>query len=192
MGSRRWSARGLTLIEMMIVVVIVGVLAMLAVAGYRRWVRSSYVNEAQDMVTGIRNAEESFAAENGAYLDVSGCLGQNCTYPLQQPGASKTAWGGPCGWCKNPTVGWSGLNVHSDAPVIFGYAVIADAAQSPSARVGVKTVNGKALDVTQMGVNGSPWYFIEADANVSGDNAQFMHVYGMSGTSTVYVDEEGN
>jgi prepilin-type N-terminal cleavage/methylation domain-containing protein len=183
--------RGVTLIEAMIVVVIIGVLALLAVVAYRRWIRTSYVAEGTGMVSNIRNAEESFCAENGAYLDVSGTLGKGFTYPLTTPGASMTAWGGPCGTCKNPNVGWSALNVSSAAPVIFGYSVIADQANPPSSRIPAITVNGSVLNYSAMN-NGAPWYFIEADANISGDNTSYVHVYGMSGTNTIFVDGEGN
>jgi prepilin-type N-terminal cleavage/methylation domain-containing protein len=190
MGSSRRS-RGFTLIEAMIVVIIVGVVATLAVVAYRRWVRSSYVAEAQNVVANIRSAEESFASENTGYLDVTGCLGAGCTYPLQHPSNIKTQWGGACGWCKNPATGWNALTVNPNAPVIFGYSVIADQAQPPSARVPTVTVNGQPLDLSAMN-NGAPWYFVEADANVSGDGVNFTHVYGMSGTNTIYVDGDGN
>jgi prepilin-type N-terminal cleavage/methylation domain-containing protein len=190
MGLRRRS-RGVTIIEAMIVVAIVGVLAMLAIVAYRRWVRSAFLAEGQDMVSNIRTAEESYIAENGVYLDVSGCLGAGCSYPLQAPSNVKTAWGGACSWCKNPATGWNGLTVHPDGPVIFGYSVIADQPTPPSTRVGVKMVNGQAIDMTAMG-NGAPWYFVEADANVSGDGTHFTYVYGMSGTNQLFVDGEGN
>ena len=190
MSSLRPS-HGFTLIEAMIVVVLVGILAMLAVAGYQRWVRTSYVGEAQDMVSNIRSAEESFASENGTYLDVTKCIGAGCTYPLQHPGSSKTAWGGACGWCTNPTAGWGGLTVTSNAPVTFGYSVIADQAITPAGRGVAVTIGGKALDLTAMS-NGAPWFFIEADANISGDATNFTHVYGMSGTNAIFVDGEGN
>ena len=190
MSSLRRSL-GFTLIEAMIVVAVAGVLAMLAVLAYSHWVRSSFVGEAQYMVSNIRTAEEAFASENGAYLDVTNCIGAGCTYPLQHPSNSKTAWGGACGWCTNPTVGWNGLNVVAAAPVIFGYSVIADQAATPSARGVAVTIGGKALDLTAMS-NGAPWYFIEADANISGDNKNFTHVYGMSGTNAIFIDGEGN
>jgi type IV pilus assembly protein PilA len=190
MVSRRHS-RGLTLVEMLIVVAIVGVLAMLAVVGYRRWVRSAFLVEGQDMVSNIRTAEEAFYAENGAYLDVTSNLGVGYTYPLQHPSNVKTAWGGPCGWCTKPATGWNGLAVHPNGPVIFGYSVIADQTTTAGTRVGAKSVNGTTLDLTAMN-NGAPWYFVEADANVSGDGVNFTHVYGMSGTNTIYVDGDGN
>jgi prepilin-type N-terminal cleavage/methylation domain-containing protein len=184
-------ARGFTLIEAMIVVVVIGILALLAVVAYQHWVRTSYVTEAQDVVTNIRTAEEAFISENGTYLDVSGAVGAGHTYPLANPGQSKTAWGGPCGGCIAPGTGnWNGLNVSPGAPVIFGYAVVADQAKSPATRLGTVTVNGKALDMTALS-KGAPWYFIEADANISGDGTNFTHVYGMSATNTLYIDGEG-
>ena len=186
----------MTLIEAMIVVVIVGVLAMLAVVAYRRWVRSSYLSEGQDMVSNIRVAEEAFAAENSVYLDVSGGLGTGHTYPLTTPTSSKTIWGGACGSCPNQKsdgtpITWASLNVQSSAPVIFGYAVIADQAVSPSTRVGTIKVNGQTLDYSAM-ANGAPWFFVEADANISGDGASYTRVYGMSWTNRIFVDGDGN
>jgi prepilin-type N-terminal cleavage/methylation domain-containing protein len=190
MGPHR-RARGFTLIEAMIVVVVVGILATLAIVAYQHWVKTSYVAEAQDVVTNIRTAEEGFFGENGTYLDVSGAVGAGHSYPLIHPGASKTAWGGACGGCTSPGTGnWNGLNVNPGAPVIFGYSVIADQAKAPTARLGTITVNGQPLDMTAMS-NGAPWYFIEADANISGDNVNFTHVYGMSGTNRLFIDGEG-
>jgi len=184
---------GFTLIEAMIVVAIIGILSALGVVAYTHWVRTSYVTEAQGMVSNIRTAEEAFVSENGAYLDVSGSLGSGHSYPLQTPGAKVTAWGGACGWCRNPTAGWNALTVQANAPVIFGYSVIAPdqtPPESPSSRIGTITINGATLDYSSMN-NGAPWYFIEADANVSGDGVNYMHVYGMSGTNAIYVDGEG-
>ena len=71
------------------------------------------------MVSNIRTCEESFFAENGGYLDVSGCLGTNCSYPSQAPGKFAQAWGGPCGWCTNPATGWSGLSVAPQRPPLL-------------------------------------------------------------------------
>jgi prepilin-type N-terminal cleavage/methylation domain-containing protein len=190
MGCHR-HRRGFTLIEAMIVVAVVGILAVLAVVAYQRWVKTSFVAEGQDMVTHIRSAEEAFYGENGAYLDVSGNVGDGFSYPLPHPANSKTAWGGPCTGCTSPGTGnWNGLNVTSAAPVIFGYSVVADQAKAPGTRLPGITVNGATLDMTAMGT-GAPWYFVEADANISGDKVNYVHVYGMSGTNTLYVDGEG-
>jgi prepilin-type N-terminal cleavage/methylation domain-containing protein len=183
-------ARGFTLMEMMTVVVMIGILAMIGAVAYRKYVRAAHVEEAQNIVISIRQAEEAFFAENGAYLDVSGDLGIGHTYPAQNPGAFVTAWGAPCSWCRNPNSGWDGLAVSPSAPVYYGYAVIADAAQTPTGRgVGPnQTYQGKPFDVTALGAGGKPWYFVEADGNLSGDGQSFTHVYGMSGMTQIFVD----
>lgn len=173
----------------MIVVVLVTILAMVAYVGYHRWVMSSALTEAQNMVTGIRTAEESFYAENGAYLDVTGGIGAGTTYPSQHPGAFKTAWGAPCGWCVKQ---WDQLAVSPDGPLFFGYSVVADSAVTPAGRGVAITVNGQAIDLSSM--NGRPWYAIEADGDTDGDG-KFSHVYAVSATgasSRIWVDGEGN
>ncbi len=177
-------------------VVIVGVLALLAVVGYRRMVRHSMITEGQDMVNNIRTSEQAFYGENGAYLSVTTGLGPPHDYPLPTPGSSKTAWGSTCGTCTNQNA-WLALNVQSNAPVAFGYSALAgDGVASIASGLvvnkwGAPSVGGTALNLAAL-TNGQPWYFIEADANVSGDGTSWTHVYGMSGTNQIYVDGDGN
>jgi prepilin-type N-terminal cleavage/methylation domain-containing protein len=184
-------ARAFTLIEAMIVAVIVSILAVLAIVAYRRWTYSSWVGEAQDMVANIRSAQESFYAENGSYLNVSGS--RTIFYPSQSPGAFKTDWNVP-GGCANCTLpnGWETLNVRPDGPVAFGYSVIAgDGVAVQASSIGTVTVNNQSLDYSKM-INSKPWYFVEAKGNISGDGVHFTYVYGMSGTNHIYIDHEGN
>jgi prepilin-type N-terminal cleavage/methylation domain-containing protein len=188
---RRAPSHGFSLIEVMIGVVIIGILAVLAVSAYRRWTYSSWVAEAQNMVANIRSSEEAFYAENSTYLNVSGS--RTVYFPAQNPGAFKTDWNVPggCSACTLPN-GWETLNVHPDGPVAFGYQVIAgDGVTTQASAIGNFTVNGQAFDYANM-VNGKPWYFVDAEGNVSGDGVNFTHVYGMSGTNQIYVDREGN
>ena len=91
---------GFTLIEAMIVVIIIGITATLAVVGYRKWVQTSHLSEATDMVSHIRSAEEAFRAENGVtYLPVSISIGPGYDYPCllytSHPGARRCPLGGP-------------------------------------------------------------------------------------------------
>jgi prepilin-type N-terminal cleavage/methylation domain-containing protein len=131
------SARGFSLIEMMATVVIVGILATVAVVGYKRWVRSAKVAEANSIITGIAAAQETYKAETGVYLNVSGTLDN--LYPAQTPGAFKTEWGGPCSTCLTP---WSRLSFQPHGAVTYGYATVASALAVPPDPGGVASGGG--------------------------------------------------
>ena len=59
---------GFTLIELMIVVIIVGILAALAIPLYSGFVKRAYSSEAKATVGGIRTAELVYKAEKGVFL----------------------------------------------------------------------------------------------------------------------------
>ena len=86
-------SRGFTLVELMIVVAIVGILATLAVVGYRKLVQSSHVSEATGMVQNIRVAQEGYHSETQRYANVSNSLADY--YPAAPQYEHVTAWGGP-------------------------------------------------------------------------------------------------
>jgi len=192
MGRNRRS-RGFTLIEAMIVAILVGVLAALAIFGVRRWIRYSRLGEAQNIVGNIRTSEEAFLSENGAYFDVSNAIGTGNTYPATNPGSFKTAWGASCTNCTSVNA-WKKLGVNPTAPVMFGYSVVAGpgavcATASACSVTNIKW-NGTTLNLAALDSSGKPWYFAEADANYSGDGVSFTRVYGMSGDNEIYVNDE--
>jgi type IV pilus assembly protein PilA len=181
---RRTRDRAFTLIEALIVSTIVGILAVLAVVGYRRWIQSSYLAEAQDMVSNIRSAEESFKAENGGYLPVSLGLGVGSDYPAATPGAFKTGWGAACDLkiCAKAN-SWKQLGVQTDAPVIFGYSVMADnGGKNAPPHILVQGVD-TALDK----LTGAPWYVVEADGDVKGSGS-FTRLFASSGNDQVFIN----
>jgi type II secretory pathway pseudopilin PulG len=121
-----------------------GVLAALAVAGYRKYVTAAGTSEAMAMVQLIRHAETTHKLGEDAqltYLGCSGCGAAGCApgagsltayYPMATPSSKKYTWeqaGHPDYQC------WRLLNVRTDGAVRFGYAVVAggpgDAVVSP-------------------------------------------------------------
>lgn len=69
--------KGFTLVELMVVVIIVGILAAVAVPLYRANVRRAMSTEGQALVGSIRTAERIYYVEHdtyGAWADVSGSI----------------------------------------------------------------------------------------------------------------------
>jgi prepilin-type N-terminal cleavage/methylation domain-containing protein len=189
---RRRRDRGFTLIEAMIVTLIVGILSVLAVVGYRKWVTSSRMMEAENMVSNIRSAEESFKSENGGYLAVSikyagsGTSVPTLDYPAATPSSFKTGWGAACASniCVKPN-SWKQLGVQPNGPVVYGYAVVAS--NDPSATPDDILVNG--ADKALTGLKGAPWYVVEADGDPLATGT-YTKIFGLSGNNELFINND--
>jgi type IV pilus assembly protein PilA len=184
-AKKRASSRGLTILELIAVIVIIAILAVLALIGYGRWIRSSKMTEAQNMIQKIRDAEERRKAETGSYLDVSNGLGVGNLYPKATPGKVSTQWGAQCTVCVSD---WANLAITPDGPVQFGYAVVAgDTTKTPGQKGVNVTIGGNA--VTFPNPTG-PWYIVEAMSDLDG-NGVFCTIIGTSWDNTLMIDNEG-
>jgi type IV pilus assembly protein PilA len=177
---------GFTLVELSVVVAIVGILAVLAVVGYRRVLTSAHTAEATHMVQAIRLAQEAYHAETQRYANLSPSLAS--TYPVPTaPPPAKTQWGAPCGAACNPGMDWSMLSVHADGPVMFGYATTAGRAGQPPNPPHVD-VEGNVVRFPEHPV--SDWFIIGARGDVDGNGVE-CRVYGSSFTNELFVDHDG-
>jgi type II secretory pathway pseudopilin PulG len=106
---------------MMIVVVILGILATIAIISFRKYAQHAKTSEVYAMLGDIRAKEEGYRAEFSQYCPVQG---QNLAGSTPQPAAapktdgSKTAWGAP-------SVAWQQLGFATHGPVYAGYVVAA-------------------------------------------------------------------
>jgi len=158
--NRRYPAsqRGFTLAELLIVIAMVGVMSALAVVGYRKYVNSARSSEAKSMIQGIRAAEEAYKSEMLLYL---GCSTQLDSYYPGPPVADvKRAWNQP-GHADYAC--WRQLNVQADAPVRFGYSVVAGSPGNTPPAVGVGFAKPPVWPA-QMADN--PWYVVHAAADL--------------------------
>ena len=148
---------------------IVGILAVLAVTSYRKYIVHSKITEAQAMISAIRIAQEDHRSEAGAYADINqGASGSYC--PTGAPVyLTKWGWSTSCGG----TTKFSALAVHVDGPVEFGYATNAGTTGLPT-----KPTDASWVDVTNASTT-RPWYFVVA----KGDLAPGTEMTTLVGTS---------
>lgn len=183
------SARGFTLVELLVVVAMVGILATLAIVGYRKYVASAGTSEALAMIQQIRHAETERRSEMLRYLGCSGCGGTGCApgagsltayYPMATPNSKKYSWVQPS---HSDYECWRLLNVRTDAGVRFGYAVVAgDAADAIQQPVGFKSIATIAQP-------NDPWYVIQA-AGDRDEDGTFALLAASSWSNEVYIEDD--
>jgi len=186
---------GFTLIELMIVVAIVGILAVLGVVGYRKLILGAHTSEATHMVQSIRVAEDTYHAETQSYVSTS-VDGLHGLYPLlnDPPGNWKTPWTTPTTAC--PPAGGSPacfalLAIHSDGPLMYGYATIAGSASTTPVAIPLPT--GTTLNAPA-GASPTDWFWVTASGNAAhvagATSATWSYVVGNSFTNDVYVQDQ--
>lgn len=150
--TKRRGSRGFTLVELGVVIVIIGILAVIALVGYRKIINSSKLTEAKHMLGAIRIAEEGYKADNGDYLNLGGI---HC--PSDGMTEARFAFDNPA--CNGGQT--AQLGIHVDGPVRFGYAVWAG---NTVAQPGGVPVN--LLDLSSWSGVRTPYYVIHAQADL--------------------------
>lgn len=173
-------SRGFTLVELMIVVAIVGVLAALAIVGYREYLLAGQTGEAKMVIQGIRGAQEVHKAETLTYLSCSASYidfyPQGVTGPNDKKWHFRTSPPNPC---------WEQLNVSTDGPVRFAYAVVAGApGTTPPPMSGQWTT-----PPVWPAASPSAWYVVQAtgDRDIDGRYSLFV---ASSFSGEVYAEND--
>jgi type IV pilus assembly protein PilA len=68
---RRARRRGFTLVELMIVVAMVGILATLAIIGYRQYIHRAQTGHTKDLMAGLIAGQHRYHSDTGGFLNCS-------------------------------------------------------------------------------------------------------------------------
>ncbi len=175
------TTRGFTLVELLIVVAIIGVMASLAVYGYRKYVASAGASEARAMIQGIRAAEEAVRAETLAYSSCSALTDARIYPHAAKPTGAKASWLNPA---HADYACWRRLNVQADAPVRFGFHVVAGL---PGTAMPVLT--GYASAPVFQANPTDPWYVVQAVGDRDNNSIRALMV-SSSLSGEIYAERE--
>ncbi len=169
-GQKSTSLRGsygFTLVELMIVIAMIGVLAALGIFGFRKYIRAAAAAEVKAVIQGIRVSEEAIRAETFQYR---GCSANLTSWYPGTPNDKKRNWdNGQVGNAEHDC--WNEINVTTDGPVRFGYAVVAGIAPQPNAVPNIAYCgNWAAVHAT---VNG-PWFVVQAAGDQNADGVMSL------------------
>lgn len=176
--ARRTRVRGFTLVELLAVVAMIGVLAALALVGFKKFMNSTRTADARAIIGAIRIAEESHRAETLSYRSCGASLTD--WYPAA-PTGKKRAFGG---WSSHSRYDdWRILNVTADSPTTFGFAIVAGAPgdKPPNTNTSLKT--------TWPSPTTEPWYVVQAAGDADGDGT-FSYLVSSSFNGEIYVEND--
>lgn len=160
--------RGFSLIELMITVAIVGILAAIAVPSFTGYLQRSRAVEATGFLADIRQKQETYRAEFGAYCAVDGqAIGAYTPAALPGPGEVQT-------WPVNDG-NWTQLGARPDGTIRFQYATIAG-------------VPGQAPPGTSNLASTDFWFVAAARGDLDNDG-DFLLMETYSGASRIWVSE---
>jgi len=171
----------MTLVELMIVVVVVGVLSTLAIYGVSRYIRSAQSTEAYGIINAIRGAQDIYRQDTMKYLDVSQGSYANA-HPAGTPGAFKTSWAGGSTTTANR---FRELGVELDTATYYTFACVA---VSPGGSVPAPPTTKQNFGFPNQ--VSEPVYVIVAKANLDGDST-FSYIVSHSLANELYVENEG-
>ena len=180
--AHRWASAGMTLIELMRVVVILGVLAGVGAFTYSSYLRRSRSQEARTMLASIASREDAYRAEFSTYcpagaMSSSSALGVSNAWPTTAPTDARVPFltsGMPTEWLQ--------LGFRPTGDVRYRYVVVVGTPPTaPPSPYDAGFTSGPNQDL---------WYVAEAYGNLDGDSTLATFGLYSGNTNTMRVVNE--
>jgi prepilin-type N-terminal cleavage/methylation domain-containing protein len=191
-SRRRRSVAGMTLIEVMVVVAIIGILAAVAIPVFSNYAKESRMSEATANIQGILEAEEAYFARYHRYTQG---LGICPPVPPADAGSNQKWPANVATDCNAPPgsgLGWTMLGWEPDGPVYFQYQVFSlydPAGEKVNLPSAVLPAGGWGVDwATELGnvaADMQPWCAVQASADTDGDT-DFVFFRGNSYNNKIF------
>lgn len=171
--------RGMTLIELMIAVVIIGILAAVAIFAYNRYVKKAKSSEVPAVFAEFKLREEQYHTENGTYLSTG--ADENSKHPATPAGGTDP---------QDITVGWPAtwdtLRINTDKTYLYcSYVAIAgNAGVAPS-----------GAQATFFGFTAAPptnWFYLLAECDWDDNDTTNSFYFARSDLDGIAKRDEGN
>ncbi len=180
----RSATAGFTLIELMVIVALVGVLSVLAIAGYRYWLRSAKTGETKDLVQMIMLGQHTYYADTDGYLNCSSSFTDY--YPIVKPNGpddNKQLFHNP----NHPDYEcWQLLAPDATAATYALFTVIAGTAAEvpPQPPTAEPRQNWPPLNWNK------PWYVVVATVDQDNDDVNGYFVGSAFAPNSIYSENE--
>ena len=194
MGRTYKTARGFTLIELMITIAVIGVLAAIAIPAYNSYLYRSYMTEAHAAIGAIKAAQEDYFRQFDCYVTAP-------RYPTEA--AITAANGRPVAWDPAPVnTAWTKppMNVRPDRAVRFGYEVFASNAYAAAGcgatvdratigDIGCVTNANIVANLVPAAIFPTNWYIIAAYSDLDGDGTEMTIVSTIDDSNLITCNE---
>lgn len=179
-AARSYASRGMSLIELMIVVVILGVLAGVAGISYSRYIKRSRAQEATTMLATIATREHAYRAEFAVYCAAGATAGSPPTTLGVSSAWPATAPGPRASFTTSMPIEWAQLGFRPMGDVRYRYVVIAgQPSNAPPGVAGWTTSPNQDL-----------WFMADAYGNLDSDGVTSTYRMFSGSGNTLQVTNE--
>ena len=171
--------RGYTLIELLLVVVMVGVLATIALVGYRKWINYARTADTKNILLGLTMGLKAYYDDTGGYLDCSSSYTDY--YPIATgPNGRKHTFHNPK---HSDYPCWRLFAGDTDSPTTMVFTI-----RAGNAGTGIVPPPTKQTKLNFGSPPTTPWYVLVAEGDLDDNGVHSYFVANSLQPSNIYIE----